>query len=168
MSLADIFNVLEQYKGANPLNPPATTQDDFNKVAQSAPQANMASAISSALQSQHTPDFPQAVSNLFNQADPSQRAAILNQLLGAAGPAAGGLLANVLGPSAGGAAPQVSAQQASQVSPQVVQQVAQHAQNNDPSIIEQASNLYAQHPKLVQALGVGALAAIMSHISKNQ
>lgn len=167
MSLADIVNVLEQYKGANPLNPPATTQQDFDKVAQSAPQPHMASAISAALQSDHTPDFPQAVSNLYNQSDPNQRAGILNQLLASAGPAAGGLLANILG-SSGAGATQVTPQQASQVSPQVVQQVAQHAQTNNPSIIDQASSFYAQHPKLVQALGVGALAVIMSHISKNQ
>jgi len=35
-----------------------------------------------------------------------------------------------------------------------------------PIYVEQASSFYAQHPQLVQGLGAGALALIMSHMSK--
>jgi hypothetical protein len=47
-----------------------------------------------------------------------------------------------------------------------VQQLAEHAQASNPSIVDQASSFYAQHPQLVQGLGAGALALIMSHMSK--
>jgi hypothetical protein len=47
-----------------------------------------------------------------------------------------------------------------------VQQLAEHAQKQNPSIIDQASQFYSQHPTLVQALGAGSLALIMSHLSK--
>jgi len=49
-----------------------------------------------------------------------------------------------------------------------VQELAKHAQRNDPSIIDRASNFYAQHPTLVQALGAGSLALIMSHMSNRK
>jgi hypothetical protein len=167
MSLADIFNVLQQYSGASAANPPATTNQDFEKVAQSAPTAHIASGLNAAFQSNQTPEFSQMITTMFNQADPAQRAAILNQLLGAAGPAvSSGALGGVLGSLTGGAA-QVTPQQAQQFPPEVVQQVAQHAQQTTPSVVEQASGFYAQHPKLVQALGAGALAMIMAHISEN-
>jgi hypothetical protein len=52
------------------------------------------------------------------------------------------------------------------VAPEEVQQLAERAQKSNPSIIEQASNFYAQHPQVVQGLGAGALALIMSHLSK--
>ena len=60
----------------------------------------------------------------------------------------------------------VSPQQASQVTPEEVQQLAEHAEKNNPGILEQASAFYAQHPQLVQGLGAGALALIMSHMSR--
>ena len=104
------------------------------------------------------------LSGLFGQSNGDQRAGILNMLVSSAGP---GLASGVLGPLAGGNS-QVTPQQASQVSPESVQQLAEHAQRNDPSIIDQASNFYAQHPTVVKALGAGALAMIMSHISQRQ
>jgi hypothetical protein len=65
-----------------------------------------------------------------------------------------------------GGTPTVSAEQAKQVSPEAVQQLAEHAENENPSIVDQAGRFYSQHPKLVQALGAGSLALIMSHLSK--
>jgi hypothetical protein len=106
------------------------------------------------------------LSNLFSQSNAQQRAGILNQLLGAVGPslASGGLGASLANLLKGGT--QVTPQQAEQVQPEAVQQLAAHAEKNNPSIIDEASNFYAQHPKLVQGLGAGALALIMSHMSK--
>jgi hypothetical protein len=100
---------------------------------------------------------------LFSQSNGQQRAGILNQLLGAAGPSLAGALPQLSGLLGG--SKQITPEQAQQVPESEVQQLAQHAQNNDPTIIDQASNFYAQHPKLVQGLGAGALALIMSHLS---
>jgi hypothetical protein len=67
-----------------------------------------------------------------------------------------------------GANAKVTAEQANQVSPEAVQQLAEHAEKQNPSIIDQAGRFYSQHPKLVQALGAGSLALIMPHLSKRR
>jgi len=84
--------------------------------------------------------------------------------LNAAGPgAAGGLLGGLLGQGSG----QITPEQAQQVSPEAVHDLAQHAEKNNPSILDTASSFYAQHPTLVKSLGTVALASVMSHMSRN-
>jgi hypothetical protein len=61
---------------------------------------------------------------------------------------------------------QVSPEQAKQVPSEAVQQLAENAEKQNPSIVDQASQFYSQHPKLVQMLGAGSLALIMSHLSR--
>jgi hypothetical protein len=105
------------------------------------------------------------IGNLFSQSNGQQRAGILTQLLSASGvnplSAIGGQLGSLLKPGS-----QVTPQEAEQIPAEAVQQLAEHAQASNPSIIDQASSFYAQHPQLVQGLGAGALALIMSHMSK--
>jgi hypothetical protein len=165
MPLLDLVNVLQRYAGASPATPPADTQQDFEKVAQSAPQEHLAAGLAEAFRSNQTPAFPSMLASLFSQSNGQQRAGILSQLMGSLGPAAasglGGGLASMLGSGQA-----VTAQQASQVSPEEVQKLAEQAHKNNPSIVEQASNFYAQHPQLVKGLGAGALALIMSHMSQ--
>jgi hypothetical protein len=48
----------------------------------------MADALAHAFRSDQTPSFPEMVSNLFRQSNPDQRAGLLNQIIGAIGPAA--------------------------------------------------------------------------------
>jgi hypothetical protein len=165
MPLMDVLNVLRQYSTATAANPPANAQQDFEKVAQAAPREHLADGLAEAFRSNQTPAFPEMLANLFSQSNGQQRAGILSQLLGSVNPGAmaglgGGLAALLRSGSA------VSPEQASQISPAEVQQLAEHAQRNNPSVIEQASSFYSQHPKLVQALGGGALAVVMSHMSK--
>ena len=62
----------------------------------------------------------------------------------------------------------ITPQQAEQLPPDAVQELAKHAQQQDPSIIDRAGSFYAQHPTLVQGLGAGALALIMSRMSNRQ
>jgi hypothetical protein len=144
--------------------------EDFQQVAQQAPPQHLAAGLASAFRSDQTPPFENMISNLFGQSNGEQRAGILNRLLGAAGPmaasglAGGGLMSGLS--SLLGSRGQVSPEQANQVSPEAVQELAKHAQQQNPSIIDQASQFYAQHPTLVQALGAGSLALIMSHISR--
>jgi hypothetical protein len=165
MSLTSLLGVLQNYAGASVSNPPAGAQQDFQKVAQQVPQEHLASGLAEAFRSNQTPAFPEMLSNLFSQSNGQQRAGILNQLLSALGPSVGGGLTGTLSNLLKGGT-ELTPQQAEQVSPEAVQQLAAHAQRNNPSIIEQASNFYAQHPQLVQGLGAGALALILSHISK--
>ena len=165
MALSDLLNVLQQYGNASPSSPPPNTQQDFSRVAQEAPQSHLAGGLAEAFRSDQTPPFGQMIGNLFGQSNGQQRAGILNQLLSSAGPGLtsilGGGLGNVLKPGS-----QVTPEQAEQIPPEAVQKLAEHAQQNSPSIVDQASSFYAQHPKLVQGLGAGALALIMSHMSR--
>jgi len=120
------------------------------------------SGLAEAFRSNQTPSFPEMVSTLFSHSNPEQRAGLLSRLLSAAGPTAiSGPLAGLLGTNTGG---QVSPQQASQVSPQAVQQLAQHAQNGNPSILEEVGSFYSQHPQVVQALGGLALSIAIQHM----
>jgi hypothetical protein len=108
------------------------------------------------------------VAGLFGSSNGDQKAGILNQLLSSAGPAllSSGALAGLT--QYLGSAKTVTPQQAEQIQPAAVQELAKHAQQQDPSIVDRASSFYAQHPTLVQGLGAGALALIMSRMSNRK
>jgi hypothetical protein len=162
--LGEISSLLQQYKGASASAPPPNVSQDFGQVANQVPPAAISSGLSDAFRSRETPPFGQMLSQLFGQSNGEQRAGILNHLLSAVGPAAipGGLSSIFQGRSS------VTPEQAGQVSPEAVQQLAEHAERQDPSIIDRASQFYAQHPTLVQGLGAGALALVMSKISQHR
>lgn len=169
MPLSDLLGMLEQYRGASPASPPENVQQDYQQAAQSVPSSHLAGALSEAFRSNETPPFGQMLSTLFANSNGQQRASLLTQLLSSVGPgvlASGGLgsLAGLLGRGN----TQVTPEQANQVSPEAVKQLAEHAEKQNPSIVDQASQFYAQHPTLVQALGAGSLALIMSHLSRRQ
>ena len=163
MSIFDqLSGILNQYAGGNS---PANPQDALNHYQQAASQASpsvLAGAISSVFRSPATGSFGQNISSMFGQSDPNQRAGILNQILASAGP---GVLASL---GLGGGTTQVTPAQAQQISPAAVEQAADHAQRQDPSIIDRASEFYSQHPTLVQALGAGAAVLAMQHMSSQQ
>jgi hypothetical protein len=168
MSIADeIGGILKQYQtGVTPS--PAAVNAHFDQVASAVPANVLADGLAHAMTSSQTPPLGQIVSSLFNQANPAQKAAVLNQLMSALGPAAvAAATGGALG-SSGPAGTPVSPQQAQQVSPATVTQLADRAQAADGSIVNQLSAFYAQHPTLVKGLGVGALALVMSHISNRR
>jgi hypothetical protein len=166
MPLSDLLGILEQYRGASTATPPATVEQDYSQVAESAPPSHLASGLAEAFRSNETPPFGQMLSTLFSNSNGQQRAGILNQLLGTVGPSllASGGLSSLAGLLHGGNS--VTPQQADQIPPETVKQLAEHAEKQNPSIVDQASQFYAQHPTLVKTLGAGALALIMSHISR--
>ncbi len=138
---------------------------EWEALQQASPQS-LAGGLSAAFRSDQTSAFPSLLSNLFGSSDAQQRAGLLNHLLTSAGPS---LLGTALpGPLAsllrGGST--ITPEQAQQVSPEAIQNLAEHAQRANPSIVDQVSSFYSQHPKLIQALGAGALATIMSHMNK--
>lgn len=161
-----LSGILKQYSNPDPSQPPSDVDAHFDTVARTAPPDTLAQGISAAFRSDQTPAFGQMVANLFSHSDPGQKAGMLSQLLGAAGP---GLVSRVLGGTAfSGLASsgQVTPQAASDLSPEAVSQLATEAHKQNPSIVDTVSGFYAQHPTLVKGLGAAALAIAMSHMSK--
>ena len=168
MQIPGLSDLLQRYTNASATNPPGSVTQDFQQASQSAPSSQVASGLADAFRSDQTPPFGQMVAGLFGQSNDQQRAGILNQLIAAAGSGAlsSGALGGLAGMLGGGGQRQVTPEQARNISPQAVQDLAEQAHKNDPSIIDQASNFYAQHTTLVQGLGAGALALIMSRMSQ--
>ena len=164
----DLGNLLQQYLGGLNQNAnPAQAENDFDRVAQSVPRATVAQGVTQALRSDQTPPFSQMVGQLFGNSNPDQRAGMLNQLLASVGPSllssvAGGALGNILG----GGQTRVTPEQASQLSPEQVQDIAAHAEQQNPGIVDQMGNFYSQHPTLVKALGGAALAIALGHMAQ--
>lgn len=165
-----ISGILQQYVGAGgePPQPPPGVDTHFDQVAQNAPQGALTDALSQVFRSDQTPSFGQMVSRLFSQSNDQQRAGLLNRLLASFGPGVlsqMGSLGALTGLTRGG---QVTPQQASQISPNDVQQLATHAEQKNPSIVDEVSGFYAQHPDVVKALGGLAMAIAIQHIARRE
>jgi hypothetical protein len=140
---------------------PSNREDAFQhyeQLASQTPPSAMSGALGAIFRSPQTGTFGQNISSMFGKSDPNQRAGILNTLLASAGPA----ILSHLGLPPGTS--RISAQQAGQIQLPAVEQAANHAMQQDPSIIDRASEFYAQHPTLVQALGTGAAILAVQHI----
>ncbi len=168
-----ISNVLQNYsQTGNAPQAGADVEQHFGQVAQAAPPADLAGGIASMFRSNQTAPFGQLVGQLFSNSNGAQRASLLNTLLSSG--AASGVLAQIAQsagislPSGGGAPPQITPEQAAQVPPEVVQQAAAHAEEHDPSIIDQVSRLYAEHPMLVKTLGTVAMSMALSHFANRR
>ena len=171
--------VLQQYNGAGAARAPANVQDDFDQITQSAPQSALADGIAAAFRSDETPDFGQMAAQLFSSSSGQQRAGILNTLIAAAGPlilsqvlarragANGGGLSSLISLLRGGQT-QVTPEQAEQVPVGAVQEIAAQAEKKDPSVIDQVSSFYAEHPTLVKTLGAAALSIALARIAQRQ
>lgn len=164
--MSDIGGLLQKYRGAS-ASPQSNAAEDFGQVAAQAPTSALSSGLAEAFRSNSTPAFGDMISHLFNQSDGAQRAGILNHLIEAAGPAlgSGGALGGLAGLLSGGGRG-ITAEQAQQVRPEDVRQLASEAEKRDPSVIDRASEFYAQHPTLIKTLGAGALAVLMSNMSQ--
>jgi len=170
MSWLDALSGLaERYggAGAGASAAPADPDLDYHNASQHAPPEVVADGLSQAFRSDRTPAFPEMVSNLFSHSDPTQRAGLLNRLLSGIGP---GALAGLPGGLAGllGGRGEVTAREASQISPQQVQEIAAHAEKQDPSVVDQISSFYAQHPQVVKALGGLALTIALQHMIRRR
>lgn len=172
-----IGGILGQYGGTGAQAAPDDVQDHFDQFAQAAPQSAIADGLASAFRSNDTPPFPQMLGQLFGQSNGQQRAGILNTLISAVGPTVlaqvlsragggGGGLAGLAGLLGGGQ--QVSPEVAQQVPTEAVQEIARHAEQHDPSIIDRVSGIYAEHPQLVKTLGAAALTAVLAKVAAAQ
>ncbi len=165
--MALLNDILNRYLGGGAAS--GTLADDFSHVAQNVPPDALSKGIGAAFGSSATPDVGQMVAQMFENATPEQRAALLNHLIGALGPKAGAVLGGLLGQSGGqvGANTTVTPDQASQVDPQQVQDAVTRAQQHNPSIVDGLSDFYAQHSGLVKTLGGAALTIALARISQH-
>ena len=136
-------------------------------MAQAVPSSTLASGLAEAFRSGQTAPFPQMAAQLFANGN-SQQQGMLNGLIATLGPA---LIAKFAGgaPNSPLAAllqsGSVTPAQAASVSPAEVQALTAHAQNQDPSIIDRVSAIYAEHPTLIKSLGAAALTIAMKKIA---
>ena len=171
----DLGGLLQKYLGGNA--PSATdAQAHFDEVAQNASPSILSQGLSAMFHSDQTPPFSQSASQMFGQANPNQKAGMLNQLIAGMDPAVlasllsgagGAAIASVLGKSASTAEAPITPEQAAQLTPEQVQQMADHAQQNSPSIVDHMSDFYAQHSGLIKTLGGAALAIALANIANN-
>lgn len=161
-----IGGLLTQYAGSNADT--ANAETHFDQVANAAPPATIGGGLADMFRSGNTPPFAELVAQMFGNANGTQKASVLNELLSKTG----GNLPSVLASAGlGGLASTVAnggtitPEAASQVPPEAVQQVAQHMEQHDPSIVDRLSSVYAQHPTLIKTLGSGLLAVTLAKIA---
>lgn len=169
-----LSGLLQQYLGGNASS--AETPEHFEQAAQGASPSVVSQGLSAMFHSDQTPPFAQMASHLFGQANPSQQAGMLNQLTAGMGPnaissllrgAGGAALAGVIG-NAATSNNTITPEQASQLTPDQVQQIAAHAEQNSPGIVEHMSNFYAQHSGLIKTLGGAALTIALAKMAEAQ
>ena len=167
MSLIDI---LQRYNTASASRIPETATGDFDRVSGEAPPDLLGQGVGDAFRSDDTPPFEDMVSRMFGQSDPQQRAGVLNQLLRSMGPAVisalgSGILGRLQNQQSKGGTPQVTPEQASELTPEQVREIAAHAKQNDPGVLDRVGGYYAQHPQIVKTLGSAALAIALAGLS---
>ncbi|MDB5743479.1 MAG: hypothetical protein JWR68_1794 [Polaromonas sp.] len=156
-----LIDLLQQALGGN-------TEKHFDQVAKEAPREELADGLAASMRSKDTPPFGDMVSQMFGKSSPTQQAGLLNQILGALGPAAatglaGGLLGRILAPGQA----QVTPEQASQLSPAEVTEIAAEAEKTHPGVVDQVSQFYAEHSGLIKTLGGAALLVAMAKMKNN-
>lgn len=171
----DLGSLLTQFTGTGT---PATAPEHFEQVAQAAPPDLLRQGLSAMFHSDQTPPFGQMAGQLFGQANPNQQAGMLNQLLGSMGPSVlaslaggvgGGALGGLLGQltKVGGTPTPITPEQASTLTPDQVQQIASHAEQHSPGIVDKMSGFYAEHPGLIKTLGGAVLTVALAKMAQS-
>jgi hypothetical protein len=168
--LSSIGDLLKQYSATSqaPANTAGNVEQHFDQVAQSVPGASLAGGLAAAFRSGQTAPFPQMAAQLFANGNSQQQAGLLNSLVASLGPAVIAKFAGSAPNSPLAALLQsgsVTPAQAATVSPSDVEALTNHAQSQDPSIIDRVSAIYAQHPTLIKSLGAAALVIAMKNIA---
>jgi hypothetical protein len=171
--LNQLGGMLQQYTGTAAAPATLDVHDHFDQVVQVAPQSSLAEALAAAFGSSETPPAAQLVCQLFGQSNGQQQAGLLNTLIASAGPAVvSQLLANSgtsnLASLVREGQTELTPEQAAQVAPDTVQQIAEHAEKQDPSLMDKLGEFYSEHPTLVKSLGAVVLGVALSKIAKRQ
>lgn len=153
----DVSALLQQYAAETGVRSIEKVEQDFVEVAQQLPAEKITTSLSETFRSEETPPFDQMVGESFQRSDPQQRAGVLKQLIDSTDPEAlKPLIGNVLVSAASSnesEAAVLAPDIAVQLQPELVQQIAQEAEQNDPTVIDKISSLYAEDPALVKTLG---------------
>jgi hypothetical protein len=150
----------------------------MHRAAQSAPTELLSQGLAAMFRSDQTPPFGQMTAQLFSQADPDQRAGMLDELLCGMDPAAlqaltgssaGSSLRGLVSqqPSGMGASVTVTREQASQLTPEQVGRIASHAEQRSPGIIDKMSAFCADQPGLIETLGGAALSIALAKMTEH-
>lgn len=169
----DLGGLLQQVLGSGARNVP----DQFHQAAQAAPTDLLSQGLSAMFRSDQTPDFGQMVGQLFGQASTDQQTGMLTQLIAGMGPgvlaslagnAGGSGLGAILGRLTEGGNSAVTPDVVAQLSPDQLQQIANHAEQRSPGIVDRMSAFYAEHPGLVKTLGSAALSIALAEMAGRQ
>ncbi len=167
----DLGGLLQQYLGGAGSNSNAAqAEDHFHQVAQSAPGRLLTDGLSAAFRSDQTPPFGQMVGQLFGNGNSQQQSGMMSTLLASLTPAAiaaltsSGALSNLMG-SSGTVATSPTPEQLKSLTPDQVAQIATHAEQHSPGVVDQMSSFYAQHTGLIKTLGGAALAIAMAKMA---
>jgi hypothetical protein len=164
MSIFDnMGRIIEQTKTGTASE--ADLHEAYDRAATSVPQGTLTDALAQTFRAEQTGPFPTMMAKLFAQSNPQLRAGLLDTLLGKVNPTQ---RTAVLGAIPAANATQVTPEQALQVQPHQVEKLAEHAQNQDPSVVDQAARFYSQHPQLVKTLGVAALGLVLTHMGSRR
>jgi hypothetical protein len=167
--MTQLGGVLDTYHSAEPQQAPATVDRDFDRLSQVAPREAVADGLAAAFRSDATPPFPQMLGQMFGRSAGPQRASILNTLMATVGPA---VLQQILSrrgrPQPAPAGAPVTPEAADQVSPEEVEELAKHAEQRDPSILERISKTYAEQPQIIKTLGAAALTVALARIAQKR
>lgn len=90
---------------------------------------------------------------------------------GAFGGGLGGLLGGILGGLLNrneGQSVSITPEQAERLTPEQVQEIAAHAERENPGIVDRMSSFYAEHPALVKSLGAAALSIALGKIAEKR
>jgi len=172
--IEQVGGLLQQYTSAGNTDTSQVDQD-FDQVAQAAPSSSLADGIAAAFRSDRTPPFGDMVANLFNRSGGAQQAGLINSLIAAAGPALVSQILSRRGADGTEATrllnngqTQLAPEQVQQIPPDAVREIAAQAEQQDPSIIDQISGFYAEHPTLVKTLGGAALSIALAKLAQRQ
>jgi hypothetical protein len=158
--LDEVQELFAKYTGGTA--PAGDAAAHFDQMSKSVDPSTLAQGIAAALRSNDTPPFAQLVSNLFASGNGDQKTAMLDQLLSAVPSAQRANLAGLI-PGLGSALAGGTA--AATVSPDAVQALAEHAEQQNPGIVDKMSELYAAHPALVKTLGSAAMMIAMRQMA---
>jgi hypothetical protein len=170
----DMGRILEQYTGGASNQQGRQVVQDFDHIAQNAPHEDLRHGLTEAFRSDQTAPFSEMIGQLFGNADTQQRTGMVNQLLSGMGPSVlgsllgGGALGGLLNRVGGSHQVQLTPEEVDRLSPQQVQELARHAEQEDPSIMERMSDFYARNPGLVKTLGGTALAIALGKMSQRK
>jgi hypothetical protein len=157
MNNDNVNQILEQAKTGNVSE--ADVHAAYDQVARTLPPTALADGLSQAFKSDQTPPFPSMIANLFGRSNPDQKAGLLNTLLARLNPSQRTEALGAIPVATTGSASPTDAQH---VTPEQAEKLAAQAERHDPSIVDQASKFYAQHPQLVKNVGAAALALLLA------